>query len=251
LDYRYAMRGDGGMVTGFLPADQQREALKAVLETLSPENLTLPEPLLKIFPPRPPGYPRTRESFGARTGLTFDAEGPVEAAASLACSLLFNPERASRLVEHHARQEQQPSLQEVLDSIVQATWQAPRKSGLEAQTQFTVEDIVLDHLIRLAASGGGAGQAAGAAFPAGIRIGGSGASGAASPEARALAMAEIDKLDRWLKDSESGSSAEGAAHRSAAIAEIDRFRQDPSKFALPLELPTPPGQPIGEDGDEY
>jgi hypothetical protein len=250
LNYRYAVRGDGAMVTEFLPPAQPREALKAVLETLSPDVLTLPESLLNILPPRPPDYPRTRESFGAHTGLTFDAMGPVEAAASLTCSLLFQLARASRLVEDHARNASQPGLKEVLDSIVEATWQAPRRTGLEAETQFTVEDIVLDHLLSLAAAGGGEGQSPGAAFPAGITIGGTGGSNAASPQARAIASAEIGKLEQWLKSSPSSTeTAESAAHREAAIDEIERFKKDPGKFAPAPELSTPPGQPIGDDAD--
>jgi hypothetical protein len=251
LNYRYAVRGDGGMVTELLPPDQQRGALKAVLETLSPETLTLPDSLLKMLPPRPPDYPRTRESFGAHTGLTFDAMGPVEAAAALTCSLLFQPARATRLVENHARDAAQPGLDEVLEAILSATWKSSRQSGLAAETQYAVEDIVLDHLLSLAAAGGGAGQSAGAAFPAGITIGGIGGSSAASPQARAIALAEIDKLEQWLKSSSSSTgAAEAAAHREAAIAEIERFKKDPGKFARAPELPTPPGQPIGDDSDE-
>ena len=63
LDYRYALRGDGQLVTEIVPAAAQRQALDAVLKTISPETLTLSESLLKILPPRPPAYPRTQESF--------------------------------------------------------------------------------------------------------------------------------------------------------------------------------------------
>ncbi len=223
LNYRYAVRGDGGIATELIAPDQQREALKAVLETLSPENLTLPESLLKIFPPRPPDYPRTRESFGAHTGLTFDAMGPVEASAGLTCSLLFHPARASRLVEDHARDANQPGLEEVLDAVLSATWKSPRQSGLAAQTQFSVENIMLDHLLGLAADK------------------------QASGEARAIARAEAVELKGWLESQAAIPDSGLMAHRSAAIAEIGRFLRDPEKFAPAPELPTPPGQPIGED----
>jgi hypothetical protein len=43
LNYTYAVRGDGGLVTEPVAGDSQVEALHAVLETLNPENLTLPE----------------------------------------------------------------------------------------------------------------------------------------------------------------------------------------------------------------
>lgn len=249
LNYRYAVRGDGGMVTEPLPGAQQRAALKAVLDTLAPENLTLPEALLKVLPPRPPEYPRTRESFGAHTGLTFDAQGPVEASAELTASLLFDPSRASRLVDYHARDGQLPGLDEVLESIVKATWEAPRKSGLEGETQFTVDDVVLQHLLALAAAGGGAGQSAGAALPAGMSLNVA-ASGAASPEARALALAAVDRLENWLKATP-GDTPELAAQRAAALAKIEQFRKEPGRFAAPRALPTPPGQPIGSDEEPW
>ncbi len=223
LNYRYAVRGDGGMATELIAPDQQREALKAVLETLSPENLTLPESLLKIFPPRPPDYPRTRESFGAHTGLTFDAMGPVEAAAGLTCSLLFHPARASRLVEDHARDASQPGLEEVLDAVLGATWKSPRQTGLAAQTQFSVENIVLDHLLGLAADK------------------------QASGEARAVARAKAAELKGWLEGQAPVPDSDGMAHRAAGEAEIEGFLRDAEKFAPAPELPTPPGQPIGDD----
>jgi hypothetical protein len=223
LNYRYAARGDGGIVTELLPADQQREALKAVLETLSPENLTLSESLLKIFPPRPPEYPRTRESFGAHTGLAFDSMGPVEAAAGLTCSLLFNPARASRLVEDHGREANQPGLEEVLDAVLAATWKSQRQDGLAAQTQIAVEDIVLDHLLGLASDK------------------------QASSVARAIARSEAVSLGGWLQTQASDAAGDLAAHRAAGGAEIERFLREPEKFAPAPELPTPPGQPIGDD----
>ncbi len=222
LNYTYAVRGDGEMVTEPIPRDQQLAALHAVLETLNPENLTLPESLLRLLPPRPPDYPRTRESFGAHTGLTFDAEGPVEAAAGLTASLVLHPSRASRLVEYHARDPQQPGLDEVLDALLAVTWRSPRLTGTKAQTQFTVEDIVLSQLLGLAAAKDASGQA------------------------RALTFAAAIKLEDWLKSQTSSPpDLESAAHWAAAIATIDRFRSDPAKFAPAPELPTPPGQPIG------
>jgi hypothetical protein len=62
LDYRYQLRGDGQMNAAIVSAEEQKKALRAVVETLSAENLTLPEPILRLLPPKPPGYERTRAS---------------------------------------------------------------------------------------------------------------------------------------------------------------------------------------------
>src|ERR1700689_5319189 len=51
LNYRYQLRGDGQMNAEIVSPDEQRKALRAVVATLSAQTLTLPEPLLKLFPP--------------------------------------------------------------------------------------------------------------------------------------------------------------------------------------------------------
>ena len=96
LDYRYSLRGDGQMLPQIVSAADQKKALAAVLTTLEPGFLTLPESLLKILPPRPPGLRPTQESFPSETGLTFDPIATAESAADLTLTLLTNPERASR-----------------------------------------------------------------------------------------------------------------------------------------------------------
>ena len=180
------------------------------------------------FPPRPPEDDRTRESFAAHTGLAFDPLGAVEASANLTASLLFEPSRASRLVEHHARQVSQPALEEVLSTILKATWQAPRETGLPGQTQFAVDDVVLRHLLALATSPEASGQA------------------------RALARSAATSLEAWLGSQIAAHSdpSDLQAHFAAALATLERFHKDPEKFTLPPALPTPPGQPIGDDDQD-
>ena len=229
LDYRYAVRGDNAMVTQMIEPVRQRKALAAVLQTLDPETLTLSPEFLSILPPNPPGYPRTVESFKGYTGLTFDPNGAVEAAANLTASLLFEPTRASRLVEYHAIDDKEPSLNEVIDQILQTTWEAPRQTGLAQQTQFTVDTVVLTHLMQLAVSK------------------------QASPQARAVAMSQIADLQAWLTDQLDIALPPGLeAHWSSALDNIERFWKEPEKYVTAPPLATPPGQPIGsEEGDEF
>lgn len=225
LDYRYAVRGDGGMVTEMIPAAKQRQALAAVLKTLDASTLTLPDSLLQLLPPVPPGYPRTRESFGGFTGVTFDPEGAVEAAAGLTVSLLFDPARASRLVEYHARDASLPGLEEVIRQTLAATWDAPRQPGLVGLTQNTVDDLVLRGLLGLAANA------------------------KASPEARAEALEQAIQLKHSLLDRQL-TATEAIAHRDAAVRQIEDFQRNPAKYAPAPILPTPPGQPIGDAADD-
>ncbi|MGC0773872.1 MAG: zinc-dependent metalloprotease, partial [Candidatus Acidiferrum sp.] len=51
MDYTFALRGDGEVPTEIVASAEQRRALAAVLATLKPETLALPESLLKIIPP--------------------------------------------------------------------------------------------------------------------------------------------------------------------------------------------------------
>ncbi|GIS47635.1 MAG: hypothetical protein Ct9H90mP20_3050 [Candidatus Neomarinimicrobiota bacterium] len=69
LNYSYALRGDGQLVTAMLQSDHQLKSLDALLETMQPEFLTLNENLLKLIPPRASGRGKTRESFQSKTGV--------------------------------------------------------------------------------------------------------------------------------------------------------------------------------------
>ncbi|MFT4111522.1 zinc-dependent metalloprotease [Silvibacterium sp.] len=232
LDYRYALRGDGQLVTAIVSPEEQHKALDAVLKTLDPATLTLPESLLKILPPTPPGYDLSRsgnpEPFPGHTGLTFDPEGAVESAANLTLDLLFEPSRASRLVQYHDREPAQPSLDEVIEATLKASWYAPHQSGLAGLTQFTVEDAVLNHLLALAASSD------------------------ASPQAAAQAEYEASKLNDWLKSQTVNLSLDPdlKAAYTAAEQKIAAFEKNPAAFKSPETLDAPPGQPIGSDDDD-
>jgi len=224
LNYRYALRGDGQMVTEMVSPANQRKALSELLKTISPATLTLPESLLKVLPPRPPGYARTQESFAGHTGLTFDPDAATESATEITLGLLFNPQRASRLAEYHARDAQYPSLQEVIEATISATWKAPTAQAMQAETQRVTRSEVTEHLLTLAANN------------------------AASVEARAIARAEVLSLRSWIAASTAAGN-EDKALNSATLARIDQFLKDPEKFVPAPPPPVPPGQPIGDDED--
>jgi hypothetical protein len=226
LDYRYALRGDGQPPQQIVAAAEQRKALAAVLATLDARALTLPEALLATLPPRPPGYDRTNESFPARTGLTFDAQGTVESAAELSTSLLFEPTRAARLVEYKNRDSSLPGLDEVVQQTLSATWYAPRLTGLAAMTQLTVEHAVLRHLLALAASE------------------------EAGETVREIAAYEVGQLKVWLEaKTDPKLPMTYTAHWASALQEINDFQKNPEKYASPVVPAVPPGQPIGDDAE--
>jgi hypothetical protein len=220
LQYTYALRGDGQTVAEIVPGSEQRRALDALLQTIAPGALTLPEPVLRMIPPRPQGYSKTRELFHHRTGLTFDAMGPVEAAAAITLGQILNAERAARLIEYHSRDAKYPGLDEVISKVLGATWKKTRLSGLDADTQRVVDDVALNRLMSLAAQDAG------------------------GMEVRAMAAAKLDELRAYLVAAR-GADAEERAHRQYAASQIKKFLEDPKQFPLPEPATVPPGQPIG------
>jgi hypothetical protein len=226
MDYTFALRGDGETPTQIVAASEQRRALAAVLATLKPEALELPESLLKIIPPRPPEYERGREYFKIRTYPAFDALAPAEEAAQHTLQFLFNPERAERLVEFHARDKANPSLGDVLDSVLEATWKAPRGNGYAEQINDVVDDVALYDLMALAASD------------------------RASDEVRGVAALKLHNLKGWL-DSTAGAMRPNSdqSHFYFASKQIEQFEKDPKRLDLTPPAEPPDGPPIGANGD--
>ncbi|PZR29691.1 MAG: peptidase [Citrobacter freundii] len=146
IDYRYALRGDGQLITQPLSKEEQTAALQAVLTTIDPSALALPDRIVKLIPPRPAGYNTTRELFRKRSGMSFDALSPAETAADLPLSFLFNSERLNRLSGNTA-QANTLSLSEMLTTLINATWKAPRRKGLEGLIQQQTEQILLTYLL--------------------------------------------------------------------------------------------------------
>ena len=226
MDYTFALRSDGQVPTQIVAPAEQRRALSSVLATLKPEALALPESLLKIIPPRVPDYERGREHFKIRTSPAFDALAPAEAAAEHACDFLFNAERATRLVEFHARDSANPSLEEVLDTILAATWKSARPAGYPGEASRVVDYVVLYDLMSLATNDH------------------------ASTQARAIAALKLDELKSWANTAQSGAKdTEERAHLFAAASEITEFQKNPKAISLPAPASPPDGQPIGSDDD--
>ncbi len=224
-EYTYALRGDGQPITKIVPAAEQRRALAALLETLKPETLTLPDRILLLIPPRPPDYPRTRETFPYRTGLTFDPLAGAEASANLTVGLILNPERAARLVQYHAQSPDNPGPDEVITKLLAATWGASTPAGLGSEVVRTTRFVVVQHLMGLASD---------ASAPA---------------QVRAIATSHLDDVKRQATALAQSSDAEAKAQGRYTLLLLDKFGRDPKSLDLPRTVDAPPGQPIGDDED--
>jgi len=226
--YTYSIKAGGrpspSQVQEIVPAPRQREALHAVLDTLKPDELRIPQAALDLIPPMAFGHGRGHtELFDKRMDPAFDPIAAASVAADLSVSALLEPHRAARLIDFHARDSQYPGFQEVLDALIARTWKAVApKDGYGAEIQRAVQNVVVTGMMDLAANS------------------------QASPEARSSAAQGLRSLRTYLKSAEALRLPPG--HRQGAIEEIDRFLSRPDeihKQTKPLE--TPPGDPIGNE----
>jgi hypothetical protein len=222
--YTYAVKGDGQKIVEILPADVQWEAFEELLQTLNSKTLRIPENILALLPPRPLGYPRTRELFKSRTGVAFDPLTAAESAANLEISLILHPERAARLVDFHSRVSRYPGLDDVLDRLIRYTWKSPETDSYDREIQRTVANVVLNQMMKLANSETGSNQV------------------------RAIVFLKLEELREWLAGQVPREKDKlQKAHYSWAIWQIEQFKENPGKFKFLKAMDLPDGPPIGSD----
>lgn len=219
INYTYAVRGDGQLVTEVVARREQQDALTSLLQTLSPEVLTVPEHIISLIPPRAPGLRNSRELFEKRTGLTFDPLAAAEASADFTLSFLLHPERASRLVELGSRSKSL-SLQDVVEQLINSTWKSPRKDDLQQMVQLQTEQLVLTHLMQLASNE------------------------EASYQARATAHAALKNLQHYIQGKQRSNRLDAyQAHLAFAMERLSKPADESLTPGRSLDLP--PGSPIG------
>lgn len=223
VNYEYAVKGDKTLFHQTISREEQENALSQILEILQAENLALPVQILNLLPPRPFGYnPNPRETFNRTTGLVFDPLSPAEIAAQHCLSLIFHPERASRLISQKAMDPRQIGLDEMIDQVLEATWKAPAESGYAAEIKRSVEKLVLQHLMQLGSNSG------------------------TSAQVRAVALMKTSALNDWIKSQNSADFSQ-KAHYMYCMDQINQFNENPDKEMMILKpLPTPDGAPIGQ-----
>ena len=222
VDYTYAVKGDGAPPHRALDGKMQREALEILLLTLTPDVLAVPEEKLKLFPPRVPGYGRTRESFDHRTGITFDYLAPPSAAANMTLGILLHPERANRLLLQHVRDKGLPGLWEVTGELLDRTiYTGGGTDRYLSEVWQTVDFIVIDHLISLANDPG------------------------SLPQVKAVVSGQLAILLNKLEDDKVPGLSK--VTRQAFIKQI----RDNEVIYLPSLPEIPPGSPIGMECMDY
>lgn len=224
LNYRYALRGDGQPITEMLTSEQEQKALDALLKTIEPSALALPENLLRIIPPRPLGYTRHRELLKIKTELTFDPLAAAETAADMIFGLILNPARANRLVEHNLRDPKLPALTTVIDKMVNATIKSTPQTGIQGGIQMSTNLALMNNLAKLLVDE------------------------ETSVQAKTIVKQRLAQLQLWLAARPADENWKGHFQFLASL--VDLVKEEPDEFKAEKILPAPPGMPIGIEADE-
>jgi len=218
-DYRYSVKEKGAIspkpIRVVVPPQRQREALDALLSTLDPKFLAIPQRVIDLIPPRAFGYENgVAELFDKRTAPAFDPMAAVTVSADITISALLEPHRCARLVQFHDENAANPPMSEVTDRLIDVAMQ----SGAVART---TRSVIVTRMMDLASAGD------------------------IDPQVRAQASESLRKLSARLATLPSDAEEIEIAHRRATRDDIEQFiaRPDaPRKRIVPPA--TPPGPPI-------
>ncbi len=237
MEYEYTLNGDGRPGATPVDAARQLRALDAVLALLDPAQLDIPEDVLQLLVPRPPGVPGGRELMGGRSAPAFDAQEAARTASRAVVAGLLQPERCNRLVDFARRDATQPGLHHVIDELWQRAWSPIADPQRELPPRRTlpialgIQRIVVDGFVQLMDDP------------------------RATPEVRAQVglrlhalAADISALRLEATDDDSGRVLQ--AHVLQLGDDVRRTLERRALHQLPPDRPAapPPGSPIGTPG---
>ena len=234
-DFVYAMRGDGRDPVLWVSGEAQRKAVDALGQTLRVSELVLPQRILDLIPPRPPGYGMHRELFNRTTGEAFDPIAPAAIAAEVTVGFVLQPDRAARMIAQNAVEQSRPGLGEVIDRFVKATFDQTTNGNYEAEVKRAIERVLVDRISWLAAV-------------------------APNAQVRAIASLKLEQIANRVRPTGTAAAAGSAtesdrAHRMLLAADIKRFLERPMNDAMSSRiippLAAPPGAPIGDSGMDF
>lgn len=246
-DFRYAEKGDPLAAGAPVPADRQRVALEAIVATLDPAALDLPDATLDLLTPKlasfGPGLERP-ELFGSDTGAMFDLLSAADAAGTESLTALLHPARAARLIETERRDPGALRYEDVLRAI-EARLFAPTPTSREAEIARRLQTRFVSMLIDIAGGGASGGESQAAS----LFVSASGGA-TASP-------AVIVRTDAYLRALRARLSAPAgdradAAERAMLASMIDAHLAAPAPARAPVapQASVPPGSPIGSGSKE-
>jgi hypothetical protein len=232
VDFSYAMRGDGLHEAKPVEAAQQRRALAALLETLDPAALDLPDPLIRQLSQGLDGAPDRQydtELFSAPDTPVFELDAAAAAAANVTLGDLLEPSRLERVSGQGDRDPTQLTLSALLDRTVAAVFPDKAEGGRRAGLRRVVQARLVIQLARTLADKH------------------------ATPAVAAQVRAALDHIGARLSAVKAGDPVDLAQARY--LSEIIQNRAYDKLAALVgaddhRDIAVPPGMPIGsEDGE--
>jgi len=153
VDYSYQVKEDltstdNKLAVTAVSFAQQKTALTAILRTLTPAELVIPQHIVNLIPPKGYGSYRNRESAPTKTGLVFD---PIELAAASAqhsLNALLDPARLNRLAQQTSYVSGDWSLPLYFQQILDSTIKADMESGVNALLHKRVAALTIESLMK-------------------------------------------------------------------------------------------------------
>jgi hypothetical protein len=223
MEYSFAVRGDGEAATKMIDPARQRAALKMLTGALAPAELAIPDSVLRLMSPAPPGYGGGVEIFQSRTRPAFDELGAARTLAQMIIDASLQRDRAARLVEFAAHQTNPLTLSEVIDALAAATLNKSATAAKDEAILKVSRRALIDRVILLAADT------------------------VAQTEVRAIAEFKLVAWRATAKQRAMAGSVENRAHWAAIEAVIGRYLEEGEVPKLTPALRPPPGDPFGDD----
>ena len=220
VDYRYKIKGDNQIEHDWVSNEEQQAALEALLLTISPRQLRVPERILKLIPPRPFGYGRNRETFVSRVNPIFDPIAPAETIVDLTFDFMLDGARVSRLYLQHLKQNNLLGLNDMLSTVEKQVFSNYTKEDLNLEVTLMTQSKYVDHLIALSKNAD------------------------VSNTIRAIARGRLRGLANNISLDNSGMNAAGQ-HSLYLGEKITAFLDLPEELIPQETLKAPDGSPIG------
>lgn len=229
IDFTYSVRGDGREAATRVDPALQRRALDALLTTLYPSELNVPEGLLPLLSAGWSGTPDRQfdiEIFRTAGGPVFDPLAASEAAAAVTLNVLLAPDRLNRLAEQKRLDPNSIGFAEALSAIGDTVFNSPPADERLAAVQRRVATLTAMQMARVQRDP------------------------ALSP---VLALALDERLQQLARDLASRRGNDASRDWARGLARLlgDREALDKA-LAEPRRAPqVPPGMPIGGADDGW
>jgi hypothetical protein len=220
LDYLYFVKDNNNQEVKFIDKDLQKKSLKSLLNVLSPENLVLPNHLIKILTPRSFRNPRTRENFISKTGVTFDYINASSSVINHTMTFLLNPERINRINQQNMFNEDILTLDEYLKTIGGSIFRNKKMNLYEESINNNTSSLFLDHLFQ--------------AFN----------DNKTDDLSKSIILSNIKLLSRKFK-------SESSVYNDFLVNKIQGFINNPEKYISFSKTKIPDGSPIGNFSCDY